>query len=427
MRTSMAWRTYKRLPAFGAGVLLLLVSLVLSACGSDPTATPTATATPTPPSDVPAAPTPTGPTATPTPDAAALFQAEWDALIAAAQAEGKLTIAAGGAPSREYRGVVQQFEDTFGITTVMSTGSGSDTINRVLAERQAGQFLVDVGLISIITSDTRLIPGNVLEPIDQYFIHPDVTDRSLWFGGRHWYGDAGEERIFIYTAGLDDTHPIFYNTNLLSAEEVAAITSIPDLLDDRWKGQYAGLIPDASAGLAAMQGAWIDPDMGPEFVRKYLLEMDVTFTGDRRILVDWIAMGAYPVVAFSGGVGRDLRALEGFGAPVKEVFIPRDTPGLSAGGSGNPIEMFTRAPHPNAAKLFINWWLSREGQTFIHENVENLERQSLRTDIPIGNVRESERRTEGAEYQFQDADPEVQPLKDQALIEIDKIWTEARR
>ena len=169
-----------------------------------------------------------------------------------------------------------------------------------------------------------------------------------------------------------------------------------------------------------------DPDMGPEFVRKYLLEMDVIFTTDRRILVDWVAMGAYPLIAFSGGVGRDLRALEGFGAPVKEVLIPRDTPGLSAGGSGNPIEMFTRAPHPNAAKLFLNWWLSREGQTYIHENVENLERQSLRTDIPIGNVRESERRTEGAEYAFQDADPQVQPLKDEALIEIAKIWLEAR-
>ena len=422
MRTSMTWRTHKRLPGFGAVVLLLLGSLVLSACGADPTATPapTATPSPTPPSAATATPTPT-------PDAAALFQAEWDALIAAAQAEGELTIAAGGAPSREYRGVVQQFQDTFGITTVMSTGSGSDTINRVLAERQAGQFLVDVGLISIITSDTRLIPGNVLEPIAPLFIHPEVTDQSLWLGGRHWYGDVGEDRVFIYTAGLDDTHPIFYNTNLMSAEEVAAITSIPDLLDDRWKGKYAGLIPDASAGLAAMQGAWIDPDMGPEFVRKYLLEMDVTFTGDRRILVDWIAMGAYPLVVFSGGVARDLRALEGFGAPVKEVLIPRDTPGLSAGGSGNPIEMFTKAPHPEAAKLFINWWLSREGQTFIHENVDPLERQSLRIDIPIGKVRETERRTEGAEYQFQDADPAVQPLKDQALIEIDKIWKEARR
>lgn len=422
MLTSMNRRTHKRLLGFGAGVLLLLVSLVLSACGTDPTATPVPTATPTAAPDVPA-----GPTATPTPDAAALFQAEWDALIAAAQAEGQLTIAAGGAPSREYRGVVQQFQDTFGITTVMSTGSGSDTVNRVLAERQAGQFLVDIGLISIITSDTRLIPGDVIEPLGPFLIHPEVTDQSLWYGGRHWYGDRGEERVFIYSAGVDTTHSIFYNTNLLSEEEVGAITSIADLLDDRWKGKYAALIPDASAGLAAMQGAWIDEDFGPEFVRKYLLDMDVTFTNERRILVDWIAMGAYPLLAFTGGVGRDLRALEGFGAPVKEVFIPRDNPGLSAGGSGNPIEVFKRAPHPNGAKLFINWWLSREGQTYIHENVENLERQSLRTDIPIGNVREDERRVEGVDYQFQDADPEVQPLKDEALIEIDKIWTEARR
>ncbi len=68
----------------------------------------------------------------------------------------------------------------------------------------------------------------------------------------------------------------------------------------------------------------------------------------------------------------------------------------------------------------------KSNEKHIHENVENLERQSLRTDIPIGNVRESERRTEGAEYAFQDADPQVQPLKDEALIEIAKIWLEAR-
>ena len=404
----------------GAVVLFLLLPLVLSACGADPTPTPapTATPSPTPPAEA---------TATPTPDAAALFQVEWDALIAAAQAEGELTIAAGGAPSREYRGIVQQFQDKFGITTIMSTGSGSDTVNRVLGEREAGQFLVDIGLISVITSDTRLIPGKVIEPIKQFFIHPEVTDQSLWYGGRHWFGDVGEELVFIYTAGVDTTHSIFYNTNLLSAEEVASITSIADLLDDRWKGKYPALVPDASAGLAAMQSAWIDADMGPEFVRRFLTEMDVTFTGDRRVLTDWIAKGAYPLLPFTGGVARDLRALEALGAPVKEVFIIREHPGLSAGGSGNPIEMFNRAPHPNAAKLFLNWWLSREGQAFIHENVENLERQSLRTDIPIGNVRESERRVEGVEYQFQDADPKFQPLKDQSLIEIDKIWTAARR
>ena len=427
MSTSVTSRI-RRLPAFWAVALLVVLPFVLSACGADPTATPTtAAATPTPTEAGPSAPaaTPT-PEPTPTPDAAALFQVEWDALIAAAQAEGQLTIAAGGAPSREYRGVVQQFEDTFGVTTVMSTGSGSDTINRVLAERQAGQFLVDVGLISIITSDTRLIPGNVLEPIAQYFIHPDVTDESLWFGGRHWYGDAGEERIFIYSAGLDDTHPIFYNTNLMSADEVGAITSIPDMLADRWTGRYVGLTPDASAGLGGLQSAGSAPARRPPSPRQHAPGTGTAVTGDRRVLVDWLAMGAYPLVAFTGGVARDLRALEGFGAPVKEVFIPRDTPGLSAGGSGNPIEMFTQAPHPNAAKLFLNWWLSREGQTFIHENVEDLQRQSLRTDIPIGNVDETERRAEGAEYTFQDADPAVQPLKDEALIEIAKIWLEAR-
>ncbi|MEA2659380.1 MAG: hypothetical protein QOF64_1976, partial [Candidatus Binatota bacterium] len=76
------------------------------------------------------------------------FEAEWSKLIAAAQQEGTLSIASGGAPSRQYRPVVDVFSKKFNIKVEVSTGNATDTVNRVLAERKAGRFTVDVALIS---------------------------------------------------------------------------------------------------------------------------------------------------------------------------------------------------------------------------------------------------------------------------------------
>ena len=69
--------------------------------------------------------------------ATANFEQEWSKLITAAQQEGTLSIASGGAPSRQYRPVVDAFSKKFNIKVEVSTGNATDTVNRVLAERKA--------------------------------------------------------------------------------------------------------------------------------------------------------------------------------------------------------------------------------------------------------------------------------------------------
>ena len=139
------------------GMLVLIgsvMALVLAACGQEePTATPVPTATPPPVvADEP----------TPTPDAAAAFEAEWEALIAAAQAEPELVLVLGGSAGRNYRPVVEFFGEKFGIELVISTGSGTAQANRVLAERQVGSYLVDIlfvgpGRISLRAGEQRCV------------------------------------------------------------------------------------------------------------------------------------------------------------------------------------------------------------------------------------------------------------------------------
>ena len=94
----------------------------------EPTPTPTAALTPTPtPADQPTGSTPAPPeppTATPTP-AGPTFEEEWEALKAAARAEGKMTLLAGNSSSRGLRGPIRDvFGQQFGIDVTIAGGSG---------------------------------------------------------------------------------------------------------------------------------------------------------------------------------------------------------------------------------------------------------------------------------------------------------------
>src|SRR5687768_14299169 len=90
--------------------------------------------------------------------AAGNFEQEWTKLSAAAKQEGTVAIASGGAPSRQYRPVVEVFQKKFGVRVEVSTGNATDTVNRILAERKAGKHTMDVALISSRESNQRLLP-----------------------------------------------------------------------------------------------------------------------------------------------------------------------------------------------------------------------------------------------------------------------------
>ena len=140
------------------------------------------------------------------PQPPANFEQEWSKLAAAAKQEGTLAIASGGAPSRQYRPVIDAFSKKFGVKVEVSTGNATDTVNRVLAERKAGRYTVDVALISVRENQQRLVPSESVVPFAPLLIHPEVTNTSLWYGGKHWYGDKDSKFAFIYHAAVEDQY-----------------------------------------------------------------------------------------------------------------------------------------------------------------------------------------------------------------------------
>ncbi len=94
--------------------------------------------------------------------------------------------------------------------------------------------------------------------------------------------------------------------------------------------------------------------------------------------------------------------------------------GTIGGGGSSVLALINRAPHPNAAKVFINWYLSRQGQT-VWQNVMNKKEveasDSMRIDISKDDVLADGKRVADREYQvigFLDPEP-VQKLLQEIL------------
>ena len=382
--------------ALVAAALAVLLGL-LAACGSDD---PTATAT-SPPSD-------TRPDSTSDTSGKAAWEIEWDETIAAAQEEGELSLAMSSGTTREFRPVYKAFQDEFSIRMILSGGSGRQSAERILAERAAGLYTVDIAQAGATTSLQRLLPNGVLAPLEPLLFRADILDKSVWLENRFWWADPEHKYVFVY--GASHNNPgITINTNLINEGD---ITSYWDILDPKYNGLHvSGDLADAG-GSSTFHLIYGHPDLGPEFLTRYALETDLTVISDARIAASWINEGTKAIGMHLGSAFSTLTDdLEKRGSPLKQLTDPMiEGSSLSISGRSQ-VMVLNNPPHPNAQKLFINWMLSPTGQLAI-QNIDspNYDIDSLRTDIPKDMVREADRRRVGVPYISAATDPEYQAL-----------------
>jgi iron(III) transport system substrate-binding protein len=390
-------RIFLRLTALGGGAALL------AACQSPAPANPATTAPP----DGPAAPAKPAAPAAPAkpaepvakgPTASTGASSELDALVAPAKQEGEVVIYMGRAGSRQLRDGVAEFEKKYGIKMTAVVGSGNEGADKVLAERDTGLFTADIWMGGLTTINSRLLPKSVLDPIEPQFVLPEIKDKSLWYKGQHWWGDPEKKFTFLFSASPS---PIAsYNTSLVKDSD---IQSWWDLLDAKWKGKIVSRDPAQAGSGGNTAYLYFHPQLGQDFLKKLYTEQDVVITKDARQGAEWLALGKYSIYVL--GSGNDVQELKGQGLPVDDWLRPtKEGARISAGGTGT-VSVFNRAAHPNASKLFINWWLSKEGQ-LTSQRVDP-EDESLRMDIAKDMVNPEHRRDPNVEYSFMDADPRV--------------------
>jgi len=359
----------------------------------------------------------------------------WDETLAAAQKEGKLVVVLGGSASRNYRPVFKFFEDKFGIRTVVSTGSGRGQANRLLAERGARRYEVDMIMTGGTTGNQRLLPNHVVDPIGPELFLPEVVDKSLWYQGKHYYSDPEEKYIFSFSGGADLTPVAMrFNTDKLPIKEAKKIDSVWTFLDKkRFTGQIVALPPTIAGAGGTYFTVQVHPDVGEKYLRRFFdPELDVKFIQDYRQVADGVARGKYTMAIFVGSGGRDIDRLGKQGLPVQNFAQMltgplKERPTLQGTGSSNSIMVVNRRPHPNATRLFLNWFLSKEGQTIVHTKSVRVPDQSFRADVTeLGKVHKAEMRRPGVEYLTLAHDPEVQKKRVWALKNAEKLYKQIR-
>ncbi len=231
-------------------------------------------------------------------------------------------------------------------------------LQRVITEAQAGKQFADVIQGNAFTL-YLLAKRNHTEP----YASPEA--KSF----RESFRDPAGHWIAAYL----QLNVIGYNTKLIARSD--APKGYDDLLDAKWKGKM---------GLDDKQYIWFDGllkvmgrEKGLAFMKR-LVAQAIQFRSGNTLLANLLAAGEFGILVNARPEGLD--ELKQKGAPVEWV-APRPTT-----ANVLPIAVASNAPHPNAARLFMDYMLSEEGQ----RKLSAMARTPARTGIAAANPRLSQ-------------------------------------
>jgi iron(III) transport system substrate-binding protein len=343
------------------------------------------------------------------------WQGEWDKTVKAAEQEGQ--VAYSGCGSHDY---LNEFQKKYPRIKVVSVAAScSEVVSRTMTERRAGKYLTDVIRFGL-SSAHSFYRAKVLQPIDSAFILPEVKDASKWWQKRHHYSDPESKYLFIPAASVYARFAS-YNTELVNPGE---FKSYWDLLTAKWKGKMVATDTKTGEGRNGIRFLYYHPELGPQYLRRLLSEQALTFSRDYRQATDWLAQKRFSLYLFSQS-DDTLNAKEQ-GLPLQILDTSRLKEAVGLDVTGGSYSLMDKPAHPNAAKILINWMLSREGQIALQRDGESAGRtDSLRIDIPKSDVHPMMRRKDGVKYlemwnpNWMNMKP-VEELVSQALSEAKK-------
>jgi ABC-type glycerol-3-phosphate transport system substrate-binding protein len=297
---------------------------------------------------------------------------EWSKLVAAANQEGEVIILS--PPAATHRDfLAREWPKAFpDIKLSQTTVVPATQSTRLSVERSAGKYLWDV-IFTGSENAFQIRDGNMLDPVRDEFVLPDVKNPDTWGGWDAAFADTAQ--TYVFTSRVFLKMP-FYNAKLLSPDKVKA------------EGTKIFLDPALNKKII-----WDDPQYGgsgrtfaPVMVRligedglRRLVASQVVFASQQSEVVDRMARGQYalslgPVLTGlldryrSAGVSLDVRPLG-------------NTPELGAyanTGASNILVMKNR-PHPYATRVFLNWYLSKPVEAAL---AKEMAEDTRRTDVP---------------------------------------------
>lgn len=299
---------------------------------------------------------------------------DWPQAVAAAKKEGKVVV--NTFPGDGYKRALKAFTQAYPDIKLEHTGLHSqDFAPRITQERQANLFTWDVVLIPTSTALQVLRPAGVWDPVRPVVVVPEAKDDAGWEGGFERGFRLVKDRALCYGFVAVRGGGVTINTDLVKEDQ---IRGLKDLLDPRWKGKL--LLPDVRVmgdSFWPMTAARLA--MGDEIIKKLFVDQDPVLSRDNRQVAEFMVRGRYPIAL---GVNPQLLATfqrQGLGKNLKLLHLPELS---SMSSSSSTIWLVNRAPHPSAAKVFINWLLTKDAQVVWAREVET---NSRRLGVEPGN------------------------------------------
>lgn len=336
------------------GLITLLTGVFLLGCAPGAAPAPTPATTPGPAPSAPALPAQTS----------APVSAEdvaWARVVEEARREGSVTLYSYAFTGEVGDAVRRAFEGKYGIKVDIVAGLGSVMMPRIKSEQVAKKYVAD-------TFDTALTFVNLTKEdglTQSWGELPVLREKDIWSPFPRVDNDG---HMMAIGQGWFN---IYINTNLVSPAEEPK--SYKELLQPRWKGKGVIGHPATTPNtvLLYMTGkkyGFLEDDYFRQLVaNNVVVAANVRESGDR-------VMRGESYFQFTGANITYNRFIKE-GAAVK--VVPMEEGSLRY--LLNPLALVRNAPHANAARVFMNWFLSKEGQTVYHQAAST---SSHRKDVP---------------------------------------------
>jgi iron(III) transport system substrate-binding protein len=247
-----------------------------------------------------------------------------------------------------FNEVLDIFSKKYGIEVQETVSRPSSSLARIRTEQKNGQFVWDAWMGGTSNMVNEAAPAGMLEPIEKYFVLSEVKDLSNWRHPDYIFGDSGHT-AFAFVTKLEFF--LVRNTDVLPEVH---INTWDDFLNPKLKGKIS--IRDVSvpnAGLFPLATAY--GLKGADFLRKFFKDQDIKVFSNPHQLDASVMRGSQAVAIGTSeetvtrchhdGGCKNIELMRQFGSSISTgISVPK-----------NP-------PHREAARLWVNWLLSHEGQ-----------------------------------------------------------------
>ena len=298
---------------------------------------------------------------------------EWRDVVAAAQKEGK--VAVNTFPGEGFNRALKPFAQAYPEIKLEQTNLHSqDFAPRILQERKAGVYTWDVTTIPTSTALQVLRPAGVWDPIRPAILLPEAKDDAGWDGGFERGFSVVKDRELTYGFAANRGGGVTINTDLVKEDQLRAFA---DLMDPRWKGKL--LLPDVRVmGDTFWPMTAVRLAMGDDVIKRLFVDQEPVLSRDSRQVAEFMVRGRFPVALGVNPLLLSQFQKQGLGKSLKLLRFPE----MDTMNFGTTLWLINRAPHPNAARVLVNWLLTKDAQVHWAKEVET---NSRRIGVEPGN------------------------------------------